>query len=202
MANFKVIGHVAPIVNCDTRIVILERLTVGSNLYHRAQPKVGLSERVMQTRTLIVDDELLARPEFEVSDERAECSAAVPSRGAADRMVVKSGDRLLFIPFDELDFIRASANYVRLHLGRTIYVVRETIAAMESTLPADRFVRIHRSCIVNLSAVRELYHAGGGEYIASLRSGRQLPVGPTYPPVIRRALSAAGMPRFGSIGGI
>jgi two-component system LytT family response regulator len=300
MANFKVIGHVAPIVNCDTRIVILERLTVGSNLYHRAQPKVGLSERAMHTRTLIVDDEPLARrrlstllhhePDFEVIGECAEGITAVQailelnpdlvfldvqmptmsgfdvleavsgkrspdvvfvtadqrgrevsaskaidclfkpfcrerfqeslqrvraaaskrgaaplpnwSRVAADRMVVKSGDRLLFIPFDEVDFIRASANYVRLHVGHAIYAVRETIAALESSLPADRFVRIHRSCIVNLSEVRELYHAGGGEYIATLRNGRQLPVGPTYPPVIRRALLAAGMPRFGSIGGI
>jgi two-component system LytT family response regulator len=126
----------------------------------------------------------------------------VPDRPTADRMVVKSGDRLLFVPFDELDFIRASANYVRLHLGRTVYAVRETITAMESNLPADRFVRIHRSYIVNLSAIRELYHAGGGEYIIALRSGRQLPVGPTYPPVIRRALSTACMPRFGRIGGI
>jgi len=126
----------------------------------------------------------------------------VPDRPTPDRMVVKSGDRLLFVPFDELDFIRASANYVRLHLGRTVYAVRETITAMESNLPADRFVRIHRSYIVNLSAIRELYHAGGGEYIIALRSGRQLPVGPTYPPVIRRALSTACMPRFGRIGGI
>jgi two-component system, LytTR family, response regulator len=126
----------------------------------------------------------------------------VPAKPAPDRMVVKSGDRLLFVPFDELDFIRASANYVRLHLGRTIYAVRETIAAMESNLPADRFVRIHRSYIVNLSAIRELYHAGGGEYLLALRSGRQLPVGSTYPPVIRRALCTAGLPRFGSIGGI
>jgi two-component system LytT family response regulator len=124
------------------------------------------------------------------------------TRLAPDRMVVKSGDRLLFVPYDELDFIKASANYVKLHLGRTIYVVRETVAAVASRLPADRFVRIHRSLIVNLSAVREIYHAGGGEYILALRSGRQLPVGPTYPAAIRLALSAACMPRFGTLGGI
>jgi two-component system LytT family response regulator len=120
----------------------------------------------------------------------------------ADRMVVKSGDRLLFVPYEELDFIRASANYVRLHLGRTIHVVRQTINAMESCLPAERFVRIHRSYLVNLAAVREIYHAGGGEYIVALRSGRQLPVGPTYPAAIRRALSTSSVPRFGTLGGI
>jgi two-component system LytT family response regulator len=125
-----------------------------------------------------------------------------PDRPAADRMVVKSGDRLLFVPYEELDFIRASANYVRLHLGRTIHVVRQTINAMESCLPAERFVRIHRSYLVNLSAVREIYHAGGGEYIVALRNGRQLPVGPTYPAAIRRALSTSSVPRFGTLGGI
>jgi len=186
---------------------------------------------MMQTRTLIVDDETpevleavgderspavdyllkpFSRERFQESlqrvrhgfAERGAPPSRVPATPAADRMVVKSGDRLLFVPFDELDFIRASANYVRLHLGRTIYSVRETIAAMESNLPADRFVRIHRSYIVNLSAIRELYHAGGGEYLIALRSGRQLPVGSTYPPVIHRALCTAGLPRFGSIGGI
>jgi two-component system LytT family response regulator len=176
---------------------------------------------MMQTRALIVDDETpevlesvagerapamdyllkpFCRERFQESRQRVRHGFA--ERGAPDRMVVKCGDRLLFVPFDELDFIRASANYVRLHLGRTVYSVRETIAAMESNLPADRFVRIHRSYIVNLSAIRELYHAGGGEYLIALRSGRQLPVGSTYPPVIHRALCTAGLPRFGSIGGI
>ena len=125
-----------------------------------------------------------------------------PTRAAPNRMVVKSGDRLVFVPFDELDFIRASANYVRLHLGRATYEVRETIAAMESRLPADRFVRIHRSFIVNFAAVRELYHSGGGEYMVILRSDKQLPVGSSYAPIIRDALAHAGVPRFGTIGGI
>lgn len=121
---------------------------------------------------------------------------------ATDRAVVRSGNRLLFVAFDELEYIRASANYVRLHMGREICQVRETISTMESRLPRDRFVRIHRSYIVNLAAVRELYHAGGGEYLISLRSGRELPVGPSYPPAIREALDSARMARFGSIGGI
>jgi two-component system LytT family response regulator len=121
---------------------------------------------------------------------------------ASNRMVVRSGDRLVFIPFEELEYIRASANYVRLHFGGETCEVRETIAAMEARLPRDCFVRIHRSYIVNLAAVRELYHAGGGEYLVALRSGRRLPVGPSYPPAIRVALANANIPRFGTIGGI
>jgi two-component system, LytTR family, response regulator len=121
---------------------------------------------------------------------------------ASDRLVVKSGERLVFVPFDELEYIRAAANYVKLHLGQEICEVREAMAAMELRLPSERFVRIHRSYIVNLSAVRELYHAGGGEYLIRLRSGRELPVGPTYPALIRAALARAGMRRVGEMGGI
>jgi two-component system LytT family response regulator len=117
---------------------------------------------------------------------------------AAERIMVKSGERLVFIPFDELEYIRAAANYVRLHLGRESCEVRETLTAMEARLPRERFVRIHRSYIVNLAAVRELYHAGGGEYLVTLRSGRHLPVGPSYPQVIRVALSNASSARFGT----
>jgi two-component system LytT family response regulator len=73
---------------------------------------------------------------------------------------------------------------------------------MESRLPPERFVRVHRSYIVNLGAVQELYSDGGGEYLLALRSGRQLPVGPTYPRVISDALANARIPRFGTIAGI
>jgi two-component system LytT family response regulator len=73
---------------------------------------------------------------------------------------------------------------------------------MESRLPPERFVRIHRSYIVNVGAVQELYSDGAGEYLLALRSGRQLPVGPTYPRAIADALAAARIPRFGTIAGI
>lgn len=132
---------------------------------------------------------------------RSSVRLLAPARATPDRMVVKSGDRLVFVPFEELTYIRASANYVTLHIGSTTFDVRETIAAMESRLPAERFVRIHRSFIVNLASVRELYHAGGGEYLIILRSNKELPVGSSYTHVIRDALANAGIPRFGTIGG-
>lgn len=133
----------------------------------------------------------------------ASASQVVASFGpASDRMVVRSGDRLLFVPYEELEYVRAAANYVKLHLQEEVCPVRETITAMEARLPRERFVRIHRSYIVNLSAVREVSHAGGGEYLLTLRSGRSLPVGPSYPALIRDALARAKTPRIGTIGGM
>jgi len=114
-----------------------------------------------------------------------------------ERIVVKSGHRLVFIHFAELDFIRAAANYVTLHVGTQTWDVREKIGDIALRLPPGRFLRIHRSYIVNVAALLAIQPSGGGEYIATLRSGRELPVGASYPAAIREALGAAQVPRFG-----
>jgi two-component system, LytTR family, response regulator len=131
-----------------------------------------------------------------------EPSMPTPQAGggrAPDRIAVKCGDRLVFVEVDELEYVRAAANYVQLHAGDRVYDVREKISAMQARLPADRFLRVHRSYLVNLAAVLELYPIGGGDYMIALRSGRQLPVGPTYPPSIRRSLIEARLPHFGGV---
>jgi len=152
------------------------------------------------------------RERFEATLERvrhylSEPPVALPDTGDTplaiepDRMVVKSGHKLVFIPFDELELVRAAANYVTLHFGRNETLdAREKIGVLAQRLPAARFLRIHRSYIVNLAQLRALYPVGGGEYMATLRNGRELPVGPSYPATIRRALEQAGIPRFGGMG--
>lgn len=133
---------------------------------------------------------------------RRELGQTPPGSRLPDRVVVKCGDRLVFVPLDSLDYVRAAANYVRLHVGEAAYEVRERMTDMEARLPRDRFVRIHRSYIVNLAALKELYRAGDGEYLVALRSGRQLPVGPSYTALIRCALRSARVARFGGTLGI
>jgi two-component system LytT family response regulator len=125
---------------------------------------------------------------------------APPFTADPDRMVVKSGNRLVFIQFAELDFIRAAANYVTLHVGTQTWDVREKIGDIAQRLPPGRFLRIHRSYIVNVAALQSLYPSGGGEYMATLRNGRELPVGASYPAAIREALGGATVPKFGGRG--
>ena len=147
----------------------------------------------------------LARARERLAVPAAAPAGRVPAHGTCriepDRMLVKSGARLLFIPFDELDYVRAAANYVSLHVGPEVHDVREKISVLEANLPAARFLRIHRSYIVNLAMLRALYPVGGGEYMAALRNGRELPVGASYPAAIRRVLAQANIPRFGGAGG-
>jgi two-component system, LytTR family, response regulator len=115
-------------------------------------------------------------------------------RHPAQRLLVRSGGSSLLVGFDEIEFVRAAANYVTLHLaGGACHDVREGIGVFEAQLPAERFVRIHRSYIVAVAALRSLDAAGGGEFVATLRSGRELPVGPSYPARVRQALLGAGV---------
>jgi two-component system, LytTR family, response regulator len=131
---------------------------------------------------------------------RSQASASAATR--PDRMVVKCGDRLVFIPLESLDYVRAAANYVRLHVAEASYQVRERMAALEARLPPERFMRIHRSYIVNLDALKELHRAGDGEYLVAVRGGRHLPVGPSYTEALRAALASTRVPRFGGSLGI
>jgi two-component system LytT family response regulator len=145
------------------------------------------------------------RERFRASLERVRRSIAARDAGPAqlasaterESMIVKCRDRLAFVRCDSLEFVRAAANYVQLHVNDATYEVRERMAVMEVRLPPDKFLRIHRSLIVNIAAVKELYAAGAGEYMISLRSGRQLPVGPNYIESVHKTLLKASVPRFG-----
>jgi two-component system, LytTR family, response regulator len=120
-----------------------------------------------------------------------------PLPGEPLHMIVKCGAQWVFVRFAELEFIRAAANYVTLHVGGATHDVRGTMADMEKCLPPGRFLRIHRSYIVQLAALQALQPVGGGEYTALLRSGRELPVGASHAGRIRDALASAHIPRFG-----
>jgi two-component system LytT family response regulator len=101
-----------------------------------------------------------------------------PSR--PDRLIVKSGGRVFFVKTDEIDWIEASGNYVRLHLGDDAHLFRETMNHMEARLDARRFVRIHRSRIVNVERIREMQPWFNGEYVVVLRNGTRLTLSRNY----------------------
>lgn len=97
-----------------------------------------------------------------------------PEPQRADRLVVKSGGRVFFLRTEEIDWIEAAGNYVRLHLGEDAHLFRETMTRMESRLDGRRFIRIHRSRIVNAERIKELQPWFNGEYVVVLRNGTRL----------------------------
>jgi len=105
-----------------------------------------------------------------------------------DRLVVKTGGRVVFLDFHEIEWIEAAANYVRLHVGKDSYLVRETIGHICDRLDPDQFVRIHRSFIANIREIKELQPCNGGEYIVVLKSGKELSCGRGYRGELQRLI--------------
>ena len=91
-----------------------------------------------------------------------------------DRIAVKKNGALLFLKIGEIDWMEAADNYVVLHRGRETFMVRATMADLESKLDPSLFVRIHRSAIVNLDRVKELRPWFRGDYRIILGDGTQL----------------------------
>jgi len=101
-------------------------------------------------------------------------------RSPGERLVVKTAGRVCFVPIEEIDWIEAAGNYVRLHAGKDDHLLRESMSGMESKLGSGRFVRIHRSAIVNLERIRELQPAFHGDYAVILRDGTELTLSRGY----------------------
>jgi two-component system LytT family response regulator len=97
-------------------------------------------------------------------------------RAGVERLIVKSGARVAFIRTAEIDWIEAAGNYVRLHVGNDDHLLREPLSAIEKKLDPARFVRVHRSSIVNLDSIRELQPAFHGDYVIILRDGTEVPL--------------------------
>src|SRR5215470_16073934 len=107
-------------------------------------------------------------------------------RQQEDRLIIKSGGRVVFLSTDEIDWVEADANYVRLHItGRQPLLFRKPISKLAEQLDHERFIRIHRSYIVNIDRIRELQPCNSGEFIVSLRTGKELPCSRTYRGIVQ-----------------
>ena len=108
----------------------------------------------------------------------------------AERLVVKSGGRLFFLRADEIDWVEAAGNYVRLHVGGTTHLLRETMNALERRLDPEKFFRIHRCRIVNMERIQELQPWLNGEYSVLLRTGTRLTLSRGYREKLQTRLRA------------
>jgi len=104
-------------------------------------------------------------------------TAAVRTGGQRpERIVVKDGARVHVIPLEKLDYAEAQDDYVALHSGGKQYLKQQPIAALEAALDGARFVRIHRSFLVNLERVARIEPYGKDSRMAILADGARLPV--------------------------
>ena len=92
------------------------------------------------------------------------------------RIVVKDGSKVHIIPVDALDYVEAQDDYVSLHSQHKAYLKQQTISSLEAALDPERFVRIHRSILVNIERVAKIEPYSKDSRLAVLSDGTQLPV--------------------------
>ncbi len=104
------------------------------------------------------------------------------------RFMIKERGSIRFVEAGEINWVEAAGDYVILHDGESKSMIRETMTGMEKKLPSDRFVRIHRSTIVAIDAIREIKPYFHGDYIVYLKDGTELKLSRRYWPHVEEVL--------------
>jgi hypothetical protein len=126
---------------------------------------------------------------------QGEASVLAPAEGTLpveiaerpERFLVRKLGKEFLVAAAEVEWLQASGNYVNLHVRGRDYPLRTTMAAIESQLDPARFVRVHRSFIVNLDCVAEIEPLDTGDARIVMRDGASVPCSRTYREVLRRA---------------
>lgn len=121
-------------------------------------------------------------------DNRALHAMLDDARKRLKRFVIRLPDRIYFVPIDDVDWLEAAGNYVRLHVGTQSHLLRDTMTHLEESLDPEVFLRIHRSTIVNVSRIRELQPTFGGDHLVLLRDGVRLQLSRRYRAALERLL--------------
>jgi two-component system LytT family response regulator len=103
-----------------------------------------------------------------------------PKPRTAERLMVRNHGQVLFLNVADIDWIEAAGYYACLHVGNDTHILRRTLSDLERDLGEEKFIRIHRSIIVNLDRVRALELQAGGEYEVVLRSKERLRLSRRY----------------------
>lgn len=137
----------------------------------RARTQVAQRQPAPGAQLRAVAEELSAESR---TDEPPPPLEEAPGHAPLTRILVRENGKMFFVRTPEVDWFEADGNYIRLHVGEHRYLVRGRINNLERRIDPDQFVRIHRSIIVNLDRIKEVYPWFGGDYMVVLRDGTQL----------------------------
>ena len=153
-----------------------------------------LLKPVTEERFRIAFERARGRLRAEASDESTRqmltvLDAIANPRRYLSRLAIRSGERTIFLAVDEVEWIEAAQNYVSVHAGEAAHLLHVPMNTIEASLDPEQFVRIHRSYLVNVSRVRQLWTLAHGQYVLELGSGVRLQSGRTYGEKLRRMMS-------------
>ena len=141
-------------------------------------------------------DKVLRRVRAHLAEKQAapKLAAALTAAETApawlNRIAVKSVGRTVFVNTGSVDWLETAGNYVCLHAGKETHVVRETMNQLETQLDPGKFVRIHRSTMVRIEAIREIQPLFNGDRVVILHDGTKLTLSRSYRDKARAALGA------------
>ncbi len=121
----------------------------------------------------------------------AETAAANPAGSYLSRVMVKESGRVFFQPVDGIDWVESADYYSRLHVGDATHLIRESMSSLEDQLDPRRFVRIHRTAIVNVDRVKELRLDYANRHVVVLRNGTRLPLSRTRKDTLEKVMSGS-----------
>ena len=120
--------------------------------------------------------ERISRPPSQGVNAAELAAAARPPGEAMERIVVRDGAKVHIIPIAKLDYVEAQDDYVALRSEKKNYLKQQTISSVEALLDPRKFVRIHRSYILNLERISRIEPYTKDSRVAVLQDGTQLPV--------------------------
>ena len=130
--------------------------------------------------------ERIERPESD--DARDRVSNLLCTLGPRTHLLVKTGTHSVLLQIARIERLEAEGDYVRIHSGRDTYLTRQTMNRIEAQLGAARFVRVHRSTIVNVEYIKEIHSLPGGDHSIALRDGTQVTLSRGYRERLETAL--------------
>ena len=114
------------------------------------------------------------------SNNNTNIKSGVKSRGFISRLMIKSKDEISIVNIEEIDWLESAGDYVYVHANSKKHILRETLTALEQKLNPNRFVRIHRSSIVNLDKIKNLKANEHGDFEVFLHNGEKLKLSRTF----------------------
>lgn len=133
----------------------------------------------LNTALALAKERLISNAAVATQQTFASALASLGNKGSGQekypkRLLVPNGTKNSLVAVADIEWIEAADYYACLHVGQNTFLLRQTIQQLSDSLDPEKFVRIHRSAIVNVERVREILREGRNESSVLLASGRRL----------------------------
>lgn len=145
-------------------------------------------ERFLMTIKRIKEQMLLHNQKNHNAQLLTYLKESLPNKKYLEKVVVKDGGKIFFVKTKDIEWVESAGNYLKLHVGKNVHMVRESMNAFEQELNPEEFIRIHRSSLVNIEAIHNLESWGNTAFMITLNSGHKVQSGRSYHASIRQKL--------------